>query len=351
MFKSLFTMALLGALLLMAAGCSDDEKTTNPPAVGGQTSHLDLVDLEAVIAAVAPPEFTAPIGAPSGTDSLSTWTSGGYPLLGKVFGNEDPQTLYRNLNDFKDNMGVIMGVALVDENGDLVTGQLNDSAYIGMDGDSLWVHFVATVTALENPTAVPQAYQTVLGSTLDVDYMITVDVSEMEGSTQLFGVTVNDSTQTLAQFGTRTSADGTESNLLYATLNLTDSTFVFRGVGYVAHQSGDLFGYGYNMSSETSSDFAYRMSWFSDSPGLDETLLGCIIGGGNKDVEFAMKYRQYMPADSAVMDSACMYDQVFGPNYSEGTGLISDYESYLADELIYTYEAIPTGQITSPWTE
>ena len=84
------------------------------------------------------------------------------------------------------------------------------------------------------------------------------------------------------------------------------------------------------MSSETTSDFAYRMSWFSDSPGLDETLLGCIIGGGNKDVEFAMKYRQYMPADSAVMDSACMYDQVFGPNYSEGTGLISDYDAYLS---------------------
>jgi hypothetical protein len=80
-------------------------------------------------------------------------------------------------------------------------------------------------------------------------------------------------------------------------------------------------------------------------------MLGCIVGGGNKDVEFAMKYRQFKPADTTEMDSYSSYDQVFGPNYSEGTGLISEYDAYLADELIYTYEAIPSAQVVSPWAE
>lgn len=80
-------------------------------------------------------------------------------------------------------------------------------------------------------------------------------------------------------------------------------------------------------------------------------MLGCIIGGGNKDVEFALKYRQFMPADAEEMDEFSAYDQVFGPNYAEGTSLISEFDEYVNEALIYTHEAIPIETFPSPWAE
>jgi hypothetical protein len=352
MFKSVMSTIIMGALLLMAAGCSDDDSTTNPPAGGNETSHLELLDLQALVAAVAPPEFIAPVGTPTGVDSLGVWTTGDYPLLGKVFGSNDPQSLYRNINDFKRNLGILTAAVLVDANGDVVEGSISDSVMVEINGDSIMAHYAATVAALTDPTAIPVQSQAILGESVVIDYLVNITVDEMSGSVEQFGLTVNDSVQTLVQFHQMTETGvRTESNLVYATMNLTDSTFVFRGVGYVGYDTGEIFAYGYNMTSESTSDFAYRMSWLSNALPDSQTMLGCIVGGGNKDVEFAMKYRQFKPADTTEMDSYSSYDQVFGPNYSEGTGLISEYDAYLADELIYTYEAIPSAQVVSPWAE
>jgi hypothetical protein len=347
-------MLLSCALLLMlgAVGCSDDEKTTTPTPTDPVTSPLELLDLQALVEAVAPPEFTAPVSIPTGVDSLGVWTTGDYPLLGKVFGSNDPQTLYRNINDFKRNMDILGAALLVDENGDIVAGVFTDSIMIDFNGDSIMAHYTGTVTALTDPTVIPTQSQAIIGENVDIDYLVTLAVDEMSGSTEQFGITVNDSVQTLLQFHMMTEEGvRTESNLVYATMNLNDSTFTFRGVGYVGYVSSAIFAYGYNMTSESTSDFSYRMSWFSNELPDDGTLLGCIVGGGNKDVEFALKYRQFSPADTTVMDSYSTYDQVFGPNYSEGTGLISDYEAYVDDGLILTYDAIPVDQITSPWVE
>jgi hypothetical protein len=62
-----------------------------------------------------------------------------------------------------------------------------------------------------------------------------------------------------------------------------------------------------------------------------------------------MRYRAYIPADTAVCDSLHMYDAVFGPNYAEGTGLISDYDSYLSESLFIPYEAIPQLPLANPF--
>ena len=209
------------------------------------------------------------------------------------------------------------------------------------------------MAALAEPVAIPTQSQAVIGETVDVEYLVTVAVTgDMGDMTQQYGLTVNDSVQTLLQYNHRTGdVSQDESSLVYASLVLADSTFTFRGVGRVAYVDGELFNYGYNMTSASTSEFAYRMSWFSNELPDDQTLLGCIVGGGNKDVEFALKYRQFMPADTTVMDSWSSYDQVFGHNYTEGTSLISDYEAYLADELIYTYDVIPMDHIVSPWAE
>jgi hypothetical protein len=75
------------------------------------------------------------------------------------------------------------------------------------------------------------------------------------------------------------------------------------------------------------------------------------LGGGNKDTEFALKYRLFEPADTTVCDSMWMEDQVFGPNYSEGTGLITDYASYLDEALIFTNDDVPQLMIPDPWAD
>lgn len=351
MFKKIMSAIMLGMLLLMMTGCSNDEKTTNSQ-TDDQASHLELANLDVLVAAVAPPEFTAPEGVPASNDSMEIWTSGDYPLLEKVFGSRDNQALYRNINDFQRNLDILTMVVPVNEDGEIVAGEFTDSAMVEIDGDSVMVHYTATITALSEATAIPAPYQTILGESIDVDYLVTMAVDAVNGRDIQFGLTVNDSVQSLLQYEHGTGdIDQDESSLIYATIDLNDSTFVFKGVGRVAYVNDDLFTYGYNMTSASTSDFAYRMSWFARESQMPQSLLGCMVGGGNKDVEFALKYRQFMPADTSVIDSVCMYDQLFGPNYSEGSGLISDYADYLDDGLIYTYDAIPMEQIVSPWAE
>jgi hypothetical protein len=216
MFKSVMSTIIMGALLLMAAGCSDDDSTTNPPAGSNETSHLELLDLQALVAAVAPPEFIAPVGTPTGVDSLGVWTTGDYPLLGKVFGSNDPQSLYRNINDFKRNLGILTAAVLVDANGDVVEGSISDSVMVEINGDSIMAHYAATVAALTDPTAIPVQSQAILGESVVIDYLVNITVDEMSGSVEQFGLTVNDSVQTLVQFHQMTETGvRTESNLVY----------------------------------------------------------------------------------------------------------------------------------------
>ena len=91
------------------------------------------------------------------------------------------------------------------------------------------------------------------------------------------------------------------------------------------------------------------MSWYADVE--ESSLLGCIIGGGNKDDEFALLYRQFNPADAAVCDSNYILDQIFDANFNLlplpewGLGT-SVYEGDL-----FTYDDMPPSLILSPWAE
>jgi len=111
-----------------------------------------------------------------------------------------------------------------------------------------------------------------------------------------------------------------------------------------------LFAYAFNISSESNSDFSYRNSWYSNGSGTID-FLHTIVGGGNKESEFALRYRCFSPADTTVADSAHMSDQLFGPNYTEGTGLLTDYNDYIDEDLIFGYDLIPMEMLTDPWEE
>lgn len=343
MFKSIMSVLFMACLLLLAVGCSDNDSTSSP-----QTNHLNLIDIEDLIEETAPPEYIPPSGDPAATDSFEIWTTGQYALLGKVFGSEDPQTLYKNLYEFTGILEMVQNMVQVDADGNIITGVYIDSSMVEMEGeDPVMAHFTTTITELEEVTTIPAIGQTILGETVDLDLLITVE-SDIFTAMQL-GVTINETEQTILSFHNYDHGEQEETQLVLASMDPTDSSYTFRGIGWVGYDNGNIFGFGYNMTSESTSDFTYRMSWYANE--LEEDMLGCIIGGGNKDVEFALKYRQFMPADDEEMDEFSAYDQVFGPNYSEGTSLISEFDEYVDEDLIYTHESIPIETFPSPWEE
>lgn len=352
MFRRLpMLLTILGfALLLVVAGCSDDDN--NPAGSGSSNSPINLVDITEVIREVAPPEYSAPSAAVA-ADSFEIWTEGEYALLSKVFGNEDPQTLYRNIDDFEVFMNMIQQTVLVDDNGDPVLGSYTDTISDTVGGEAFTMYGTAVVTELTTATTIAAAYQGILGTSIDLDYLVSVTVAQMSGGVLKVGMKVDSNQQTLLVYQVNMSGEvgATESSIVYATLDPSDSTFQFKGIVYTEDQE-EVFSTSFIMTSESDGDFAYRMSWFSDDiPAPDYTLLGCIIGGGNKDVEFGMKYRQYTPADDTSMDTEWSFDEVFGPNYTNGTGLITDYSTYVNEELVIGYSLVPQAMLTNPWAE
>lgn len=343
MFKSIMDVFFMACMLLLAVGCSDSDSTSSP-----QIHHLNLLDIGALVEETAPPEFVTSSGSPAATDSLEIWTTGQYALLGKVFGSEDPQTLYKNLYEFTDLLEMIQYMVQVDADGNIITGVFVDSSMVDMEGEGPSIaHFTITITELTEITTIPAIAQTILGETVDLDFLITVE-ADIFNAMQL-GVTINETEQTILSFHSFDHGEQEETILVLASMDPSDSSYTFRGVGWVGYDNGTIFGFGYNMTSESTSDFTYRMSWYANE--LEEDMLGCIIGGGNKDVQFALKYRQFMPADAEEMDEFSAYDQVFGPNYAEGTSLISEFDEYVNEDLIYTHEAIPIETFPSPWSE
>ena len=346
-------LALSFALVFLYAGCSDDSATPlTPGGTTADTTAISMVDITEIISAVAPPTFTAPTAAPA-LDSFAIWTSGDYPLLEKVFGDDDPQALYRNITDFEFNMEMLQTLLLQDENGAVITGTFYDTVTVSIEGSDMEMYVTTEVTTLSAATTIPTAFQGILGTSHDLDYLVEIAVEQMPNGIMNIGLKIDSAEQTMLVYesGMGGGEGSTESSLRLATLDLADSTFEFNGVLFSDDGQGQ-FSVSYIMTSEADGGFAYRMSWFSDEiPAPDYTLLGCIIGGGNKDTEFALKYRQYTPANDASIDSEWSFDEVFGPNYTNGTGLITDYASYVNEELIISYSLVPQAEFGSPWSE
>jgi len=346
----LFTL-LAGFCLVMAfIGCSDDPAPTGGT-VAGDTTALELLSLGDLVAAVAPPEFSAAVAKPL-ADSFEVWTEGESSLLNKVFGTDDPQTLYRNIESYEMYMEIAEHFLFVDENGDIVTGTFEGTHTDTIDGQEVTETATAVITALPTATTIPSEGQSVIGISVDVDYLISVSVDEISGGTFMFGVKCDSTEQTVLAYEADMSGlpNHDESSLVYASMDPRDSTFTFRGVGYSEDDRG-VFNYVFNITSDADADFSYRMSWYSDDASTETTLLGSIIGGGNKDTEFGMTYRQFTPADDDTPDPEWAFEEVFGPDYTNGTGLITDYSTYTDTTNYYNYDDVPNGDITNPFVQ
>jgi len=350
---TVFTL-LAGLCLVFAfVGCSDDPASSGGGGVVGDTTALELFDLGELVAAVAPPEFTV-AARKAALDSFEIWTEGEYPLLDKVFGSDDPQTLYRNIDEFEELMSIVEEYLRVDENGDLLVGSFTAEVTDTTEEGVVTFNATATITQLSSATAIPSIAQGIIGTSVDLDYAIEIEVNVMPDGVMNFGLKVDSTEQTILVFESGMGGGtGDEGSLIYASFDPVDSTFVFKGIGVSDEEGeGGMFNYVFNITSESDGDFSYRMSWFSDDiPAPDYTLLGSIIGGGNKDDEFAMAYRQFTPADDETPDSEWAYEQVFGPNYTEGSGLLTDYAAYTDTTNFYNYDVVPQAVIPNPFVQ
>jgi hypothetical protein len=342
--KSTRLAATLFVIILLAfvAGCSDN--TTSP---NDETTSLDIVDLESMIEDVAPPEYAGPSSSPSSVDSV--WSYGDHALLRLVFGDE-PQSLYSNAAQFSEMMTAMETIMEVNANGEVVTGSYSDTVSIdGMD-----IPVIAIVTALTEPTPVPTEAQAIFGTTFDLDYLISVTVIGDENMNARIGLSISSTQQTIAYLSASEPGSSDEqADLRYASFNLVDSTFTFKGLGYNHYASGEYFLNAFDISSTTDNDFAYRVCWYNEYPEASPTddSYNCIIGGGNNQTEFALKYRRFIGDDFTEVDSTALYEQLFDPNYGEGTGLISDYDEYIDDALLFDYDVLSHVVITDPWEE
>jgi hypothetical protein len=211
--------------------------------------------------------------------------------------------------------------------------------------------FTIELVNLTSATLIPETYIEVFWTTsYDLDKLIKLDqVGGNNPYSMHCGYTLNETSQTVLVY--HTMSDGTidESSLFYAHVNLIDSSIVIRSSFYKDNGDNTADSWVYQIFTVEEVNFGYRMSWFADTEAF--SLLGCIVGGGNKDDEFSMLYRQFNPADAAEWDSLYVLDQIFDANFdllplpARGLGTAV----YEGD--IFTYDDMPPGLILSPWTQ
>ena len=340
---------LLFSMLFLFVGCSDDSPTgTTVDNNDTDWTSIQFADYGQLIEKIAPPVYESPQSSPSAFDD---WTTGDYPLLGKVFSESEPMSLYWNLETFEEILSEIEMFLLVNDSGDImVDSTAGDSSGEGNGDPGDYIE----ITELTTATTIPSGMDSIIGTSVTVENLITFNFPDMEvGEINQIGFTLNDDEQTILAFH-RMHEEGTitMSMVYYAHFDAVDSSIIMKGVALKDYGDGTNASWAYNINSVNTSEFAYRMSWYSDDIPGDDDMLACIIGGGDKDVEFALKYRQYIPANSTDHIADWEMQQVFGSSYStEGESLITAFSAFVSDDLFFGYGSMPTELLNSPWAE
>ncbi len=330
----MFTFVVFG--LMIWAGCSDSG--TNP--ANDEWSQADFADYEEIMEEIAPPPYEEPVASSGAIDPMWTGT-----FLKKVFSEDEPMSLYANLATFQETIDNLKQFLLVDSNMnfmlDTAASDIND-----------W----ATLTELTDPTSIPAELQAVFGEEISLDYLVSVDFPGTDtGWVNHIAFSFSDTTQDIMVYMQRTEEAPIEiSYLYYAHFNAEDSTIDMRGVVYKDYGDGTAASWSYLIDSDELENFAYRMSWYAALEEEETDLLGCIIGGGNRDEEFALSYREYKPADSSDYFAGLSQEEVFaldGLEYVEGTGLITAFEDYVDEALFITYDDMPQALFSSPFED
>jgi len=344
---------LMAAAMIFAVSCSNDESNPassndNPNGMGITLSEYGLL-----VAEIAPPVYGGGItGKFSKVAMDSMWKYGECPLLGKVFGDNEPMSLYWNVDMLDMTIEEINQILT----NDTVSGVEGDSlppAKIMVGLDSAYGAEILELTSL---TQVPVACQSVLGfSHIDLDYVVKVSNASDTSYGFDAGFKVTDSSESYFTFFKRydneKNGGAIESFIFYAYRNLTTDAIELIGLTYIDNLDETHDGWIYKINSLNDSDFVYRMSWYSFEFG-DADGLGCIIGGGNKDDEFVLSYREHKPANDPNPAEGMSTVQMFGPDYSDmGTQIATEYEGFINTSNFLTFDDFPAAILTSPWAD
>lgn len=339
--KWLVPIAIAAGLICVLALACSDSSTNNEQNPSGL--DITLSSYTALVEAIAPPRFEGGSGLAKPAIMDSVWLygyNGEYPLLGKVFGEDEPMSLYRNLDVLDETIDMINSA--LESGTDTLTEQEGGETY----------HGAVLVEEIDGPIEIPEQCQAVLGAEpLTLDYHVAFNIIEMPEMDLEAGIQVTATEEQVICYQRMPTAywdpemtEGTESNLFWATRNLTTDAVEIRCVFYKDYGDSTCAIWVYNIKTVGESDFQYRMSWYSNEESVPEGMLGCIIGGGNKDEQFALRYRDFNPPETPYNDVS----QLFGPNYSDEGDVTEEFEDYVDDTNFFGYEDLPTEILSNP---
>jgi hypothetical protein len=335
--RSAVVLAALGFIILVS--CSSNSTDSSNLALA-LTKYTELIEQ------IAPPRFQGSEGLlkPAIMDSVWLYGYGGEnPLLGKVFGEDEPMSLYSNLETLDDAIETIND-ALASLEESIEDAADNEEETPTDDG---WVD----IQELDSPVNIPEQCQPVLGeSAVELDYRLTYHWSDIPDGEFEAGFQKTDSTETVLCYrrmpwtGNPDYPNQMTSFVFYAHRHLQTDSVLIKSVYFSDMDENTQAIWVYEIRTVGESDFQYRMTWFANEEELVEGMLGCIIGGGDKDVEFALRYREYCPLDQLNRD----IDQLFGPNYTDEGEVTAGFDDYIDPDNFYAYEDLPTDLLTNP---
>ena len=344
--KSYLALFLLPALVFGFAGCGGSDDTagsaniTNPGS--NETSHLNLSNYSELLAQVAPPVFE---GGGAGK-SLVDWTSGECPLLGKVFSDNEPMSIYYNI-DALDGVVVMMEEALANWEFELADEGAEETVESG--GGSV------VITPCNEQLAIPAAYQALVGETVDLDYTMVFESDDNPDMDLHFGFQQSETSETILAFHSYDFAEGgvlqsRDSFLFYAHRDLVTDAIEVKGLFCKLAADQETYDkWVYDFATQGDSEFTYRMAWYAASP----EFVGSIIGSGDKDVEFALRYQQYNGPNFIASDPEDPWGnltQVFGPDYSDlGLEFDAAWEEATLVTNMFNGDDMPAGLLSSPF--
>jgi hypothetical protein len=356
--RILLILSVLSVVPLFILGCGKKDSITNNPD-NNNVIDVQLADYQELVSQIAPPEYgSSRFKSIADLDSAAIdtfWYWGEYPLLGKVFGQDEPMSLYRNIATL-DNIVNQINMAL-----DSLQHEGTDTFTITFTAPDTVVTCQAEVMleALTAPVAIPIDCQPGMGfSEIALDYHLRLTLLDDINISFEMGFKTTDLNETFVCFQrmphpreTPSSPLEIESSLFYANRDKVTDAIQIKEVFFKDQGDSTKAIWVFEIKTVNENDFLYRMTWYSDQMG-DMSGMSCIIGGGNKDNQFALKYRQHRPATLPEPDPNDPYgelNRLFGPNYANlGDSIPEAYIAITNPDSMYHYDDLPIALLDNP---
>ena len=341
------------AAALSAAGliisCSD--KSTSVPS---GALNVTLPAFEELVAEIAPPEFESALGTPTGLSplppdtSLGYWTEGQGALLRCAFGADRTMALHRNMHRVGETVQWLNRVR-----------SLGDTSFSGITGDTGTLSGTMSVARLRSQVGVPEACQAVLGMTpLELQYYVRVQINEQTQTRLQAGFRQDDTCDLMLAYHGFAAPDSNcpnafEHSLTYAFHHRIRDSVTVRAVHFREYRNADneCAMWAYEITSQNQNQFEYRLTWYADD-FADSGGVGCLIGSGQGQTQFALRYQQMIPAERPEPDTADPHGhlyRLFGPNYADqGLTLSTELSSATDPSKLYRYANLPVALRCTP---